>query len=201
MDFCGVQGEGFPGQDQHQEGEKAAEGIQAGGSHNRATGGQKEMKRVTLYTDGACSGNPGPGGYGTILKYGPHKRELSGGYRRTTNNRMELKACIAGLQALKYPCSVIVFSDSKYLVDACRQGWARRWRANGWKRNKRDHAENTDLWEELLRLCEKHQVSFKWVKGHSGHPENERCDQLATAAAQKDNLMIDTEFEKDALPG
>lgn len=153
------------------------------------------MKQVLLYTDGACKGNPGPGGYGVLLKYGPHCRELSGGFRKTTNNRMELQACIAGLQALKYPCSVTVYTDSKYIVDAYSRGWAKKWQLHGWKRNKREKAENTDLWCTLLKLCEKHEIRFVWVKGHAGHPENERCDQLASDAAQRENLPPDELYE------
>ena len=138
------------------------------------------MKKVTVYTDGACRGNPGPGGYGVILQYGEARRELSGGEPETTNNRMELMAAICGLSALKEPCEVTLYSDSRYLVDAVTLGWARSWQATGWKRGK---AKNPDLWERLLSLLDIHRVSFVWVRGHDGHPENERCDALATAAA------------------
>lgn len=145
---------------------------------------------MDIYTDGACSGNPGPGGYGTILKYGDKEKELSAGYLNTTNNRMELRAVIAGLEALKEPCRGTVYSDSKYIVDAINQGWARRWRANNWKRNKKEKALNPDLWQQLLDLLEKHDFRFVWVRGHAGHPENERCDRLAVAAS-KDPVLID----------
>jgi len=149
------------------------------------------MKVVEIYTDGACSGNPGPGGYGVILKIGNHTREFSGGYKLTTNNRMELRAVIAGLRALKEPCQVKIYSDSKYIVDAIRKGWAKRWQANNWYRNKKDKALNPDLWSELLNLISNHNVDFYWVRGHTGHPENERCDQLAVAAAAGKNLSED----------
>ncbi len=154
----------------------------------------KEAKQVKIYTDGACTGNPGPGGYGTVLLYGDHRKELSGGYRLTTNNRMELMAAIVGLSALKEKCHVLLYSDSKYVVDAMGQGWAVRWRTNGWKRNKKEKAVNPDLWEQLLTLCEKFHVEFRWVKGHSGDPENERCDQIAVAAAHQSNLPIDAGY-------
>jgi ribonuclease HI len=149
------------------------------------------MKVVEMYTDGACSGNPGPGGYGVILKIGNHRQEFSGGYKQTTNNRMELRAVISGLRALKEPCHVKIFSDSKYVVDAVRKGWAEKWQANNWYRNKKERALNTDLWEELLTLIKKHYVNFFWVPGHAGHPENERCDELAVAAAAGKNLSED----------
>ena len=149
------------------------------------------MKIVEIYTDGACSGNPGPGGYGVILKIGNHTREFSEGFRLTTNNRMELRAVIAGLRALKEPCQVKLYSDSKYIVDAIRNGWAKRWQANNWYRNKKDKALNPDLWSELLNLISHHKVNFYWVRGHTGHPENERCDKLAVAAAAGKNLRED----------
>lgn len=150
------------------------------------------MKKIEMYTDGACSGNPGPGGYGTILRYNGHEKEFSAGYKKTTNNRMELMAIIVGLEALKEPCQVDVYSDSKYIVDAVNQGWAQRWKRNGWKRNKKEYAKNTDLWERLLALLNKHRVNLLWVKGHAGHAENERCDQLAVAASKHPELT-DTE--------
>ena len=139
---------------------------------------------VTIYTDGACSGNPGPGGWGVILSYKGHKKELSGGERQTTNNRMELTAVIEGLSALTRPCRVNVVTDSKYEVDAITLGWARKWRAQGWMRNKKEKALNPDLWETLLDLLDRHEVTFTWVKGHAGHPENERCDELAVSFYQ-----------------
>ena len=138
------------------------------------------MKKVTIYTDGACRGNPGPGGYGVILAYGAARRELSGGEPLTTNNRMELRAAIEGLSALREPCEVTLYSDSRYLVDAVTLGWAESWRKTAWKNGK---AKNPDLWEQLLSLLTVHSVTFQWVRGHDGHPENERCDLLATTAA------------------
>ena len=137
------------------------------------------MKTVIIYTDGACSGNPGPGGWGAVLKYGEHRRELCGGEKNTTNNRMELTAVIESLSALKEPCIVELYSDSKYIIDAVTKGWAVRWRDNGWKRNKKEAALNPDLWQKLLELLELHQVNWHWVKGHAGEVENERCDFLA----------------------
>jgi ribonuclease HI len=141
------------------------------------------MKHVTIYADGACSGNPGPGGYGTILVCGERARELSAGYAHTTNNRMELRAVIAGLEALKEPCEVRVVTDSQYVANAMSQGWAAQWRARGWRRNSGGKALNPDLWGHLLDLCDKHRVVFEWVRGHAGHPMNERCDELAVAAS------------------
>ncbi|WP_371260773.1 ribonuclease HI [Myxosarcina sp. GI1] len=150
--------------------------------------------RVIIYTDGACTGNPGAGGYGAVLIYGEHRKEIAGGYRLTTNNRMEMMAAIAALKALKNQCTVTLHSDSKYIVDAVNKGWAKRWQANGWKRNKKEAAKNPDLWQELLNLCQKHQVEFVWVKGHAGIAENERCDALAVAAAQQPNLPPDAGY-------
>lgn len=155
----------------------------------------KELKKVTIYTDGACIGNPGPGGYGVVLLYGNHRKEISGGFRSTTNNRMEIMASIAGLSALKPKCAVTLYTDSQYLADAVMKGWAKRWRANGWKRNKREKALNSDLWEKLLDLCEQHEVEFVWVRGHAGDPENERCDRLSMQAAQGKDLPADVGYE------
>jgi len=143
------------------------------------------VKNVTIYTDGACSGNPGPGGYGAVLLHKSHRKELSGGDAATTNNRMEMLAAIIALEALKEPCEVTLYSDSKYLVDAIQKGWAFRWQKNNWMRNKKDPALNPDLWERLLQLLEKHTINFCWVKGHAGNPENERCDALARAAIEQ----------------
>ena len=137
------------------------------------------MKHVEIYTDGACRGNPGRGGWGAVLVYRGIERELSGGEAMTTNNRMELTAAIEALKALKEPCRVTLTSDSKYLVDAITQGWAKSWRAKGWRKADKKPALNVDLWEQLLPLLEQHAVEFIWVKGHDGHPENERCDALA----------------------
>ena len=153
---------------------------------NRAT-----RNEVTIFTDGSCLGNPGPGGYGVVLRYNGHSRELSGGFRNTTNNRMELLAVIEGLSALKRPCVVTLYSDSKYVVDAMTKGWPTRWRARGWRRGRNQLVANSDLWGRLLQLCDKHDVTFHWIRGHSGHPENERCDQLALAAAQDSPLAED----------
>ena len=138
-------------------------------------------KTVYIYSDGACSGNPGPGGYGVILRCEGREKELSGGDKSTTNNRMELMGVIAGLEALKYPCKVIIQTDSKYVVDSVTKGWARGWRKNGWKKSDKSPALNVDLWERLLDLLDKHEVEFAWIKGHAGHEENERCDRLAVA--------------------
>lgn len=143
------------------------------------------VKRVTIYTDGACSGNPGPGGWGAVLIYGEIKKELSGGERETTNNRMELTAAIRALEALKTPCNVDLYSDSKYLTDAMLKGWARGWRSRGWKKADRSPALNPDLWERVLTLCETHKVSFHWVKGHAETEYNNRCDELARAETEK----------------
>lgn len=140
------------------------------------------MKEVSLYTDGACRGNPGRGGWGAILVYGRFEREMSGGEPLTTNNRMELMAAISGLEALKEPCKVTLYSDSKYLVDAFNEGWVYSWREHGWKRGK-DELKNPDLWARLYELTERHGVTFVWVKGHNGHDYNERCDRLATEFA------------------
>lgn len=141
------------------------------------------MKKVDLYTDGACRGNPGRGGFGAILVYGRHEREISGGEALTTNNRMELRAAIEGLRALKEPCEVTLYSDSKYLVDAFTLGWVEDWERQNYRRGRASEVKNPDLWEELVALCRVHTVSFVWVKGHNGHEYNERCDRLATAYA------------------
>ena len=137
------------------------------------------MKTVTIYTDGACSGNPGPGGWGAILEYMGHEKELSGGEKNTTNNRMELTAVIKALQALKEPCTVALYSDSKYVLDALQKGWAVSWRKKGWIKSDKKPALNPDLWETLLNLVEKHDVRYHWVKGHAANPKNNRCDELA----------------------
>ena len=153
--------------------------------------------KVTIYTDGAAGGNPdGPGGYGTILSYvdsrgTEHRKELSAGYQRTTNNRMELMAAIAGLEALNRPCEVTLYSDSQYLVRAFNEHWIDGWIKKGWKRSANEPVKNVDLWKRLLSAKQPHQVTFIWVKGHNGHPQNERCDRLATAAADGTGLLID----------
>ena len=143
------------------------------------------MKHVDIYTDGSCRGNPGVGGWGAILVYGPHQRELSGGEAHTTNNRMELTAVIEALAALKEPCDVTLTSDSKYVIQALEEGWAVGWRSRGWKKADKSPALNSDLWERLLELMAYHRVTTVWVKGHAGHPFNERCDQLATDFADR----------------
>ena len=143
------------------------------------------MKTVTVYTDGACSGNPGPGGWGAILDYMGHKKELSGGERETTNNRMELSGVIAALEALREPCIVELYSDSKYVTDALTKGWARSWQRNGWRKADKKPALNVDLWERLLALCDIHEVRCHWVKGHADNEFNNRCDQLAVAERLK----------------
>ena len=161
------------------------------------------LKQVTIYTDGACTGNPGPGGYGAVLLHGEHRKELSGGYRLTTNNRMEILGCIVALQTLKDRCDVTLHSDSKYVVNTMSKGWARRWKLSGWKR-KEGYGENAvwkdalnaDLWEQMLDLCEKHKVRFVWVRGHAGNVENERCDQLARAAVLDGNFAVDAVYEE-----
>ena len=145
------------------------------------------MKQVEIFTDGACSGNPGPGGWGAILRYNGHEKELSGGEKNTTNNRMELTAVIRALECLKEPCRVTLTTDSKYVADAINQGWAASWQKNGWRKGDKKPALNPDLWQQLLDLLNVHDVTIVWVKGHAGHPENERCDQLAVAYYK--NLM------------
>lgn len=137
------------------------------------------LRRVELFTDGACSGNPGPGGWGAILRFEGREKELSGGERDTTNNRMELTAAIVGLETLKEPCRVTITSDSKYLVDAVEKGWLYGWQKKGWRRGKNEPVLNVDLWQRLLPQLGRHKVEFNWVRGHAGHPENERCDSLA----------------------
>ena len=143
------------------------------------------MKQVTIYTDGACSGNPGPGGWGAILMYGRHKKELSGGEAETTNNRMELTADIVALEQLKEPCAVDLYSDSKYIIDALSLGWAKSWQSKGWRKPDRKPALNPDLWARLLELCDTHQVTCHWVKGHAENEFNNRCDELAVAESLK----------------
>lgn len=149
------------------------------------------MKKVEIFTDGACSGNPGPGGFGVILRFNGVEKELSGGYKNTTNNRMELMGAIAGLESLKEPCEVTLTTDSQYLVNAIEKGWVYRWKANGWMRNRKERALNHDLWERLLRAMERHCVRFQWIRGHAGHAENERCDRLAVQAATAGDLPED----------
>ena len=153
------------------------------------------MKEVSIYTDGACRGNPGRGGWGAILVYVKFEKELSGGERETTNNRMELLGAIRALEALKERCKVVLYSDSKYLVDAFNLGWVDTWRAQNFREGKRDEVKNPDLWRELLALVDRHEVSFVWVRGHNGHAYNERCDALATAYA--DSFLEQEQFNED----
>ena len=146
---------------------------------------EERMKQIEIFTDGACSGNPGPGGWGAVLRYKQHEKELSGGEAETTNNRMELMALIAALEQLKEPCEITLCSDSKYVIDGLEKGWAKGWRARGWKKADKSPALNPDLWEKLLNLTEGHVIHYKWIKGHAGHPENERCDRLAVAQSKR----------------
>ena len=155
-----------------------------------------DRPQVTIYTDGGALGNPGPGGYGVVMLYNQHRKELSGGFRRTTNNRMELMAAISALEKLKTPCDIVLYTDSRYVADGINLNWAKKWRANGWRRTKTEKALNPDLWGRLLDLCDQHQVRMMWLKGHAGHPENERCDQLSVQAAQQKNLPRDEEYER-----
>ncbi len=155
--------------------------------------------KVLIYTDGGAINNPGPGGYGVVLKYKERRQELSGGFRATTNNRMEILACIEGLRALKQKCSVVIYSDSKYVVESMSQGWVKRWQANDWMRSDKHKAENADLWEQLLDLCDQHEVEFRWTRGHVGKKDNERCDQLAMEAARRKGLPADAGYENSGL--
>lgn len=148
----------------------------------------EEKKTVYIFSDGACSGNPGPGGYGVILRFGDKEKELSGGEPDTTNNRMELSGVIAGLEALKYPCRVFLQTDSKYVVDGIEKGWAKSWQRNNWIKSDKKPALNRDLWEKLLKLLDVHEVKFLWIKGHAGHAENERCDRLAVEERDKQKV-------------
>ncbi len=148
-----------------------------------------ELKKVEIFADGACSGNPGPGGWGTILRCNGKEKELSGGATDTTNNRMEIIAVLEGLKALKYPCSVTVTTDSQYVYNSITKGWAESWKKNGWIKKDKKPALNADLWDELLGEISKHEVNFVWIKGHNGHSENERCDALAVAQSEKHKAL------------
>ncbi len=163
-------------------------------SRNKAPAPIKAGQTV-IYTDGGALGNPGPGGYGTLIIQDGKTRELSKGFRRTTNNRMELMACIAGLSAVKKPGTIVLHSDSRYVVNGITKGWAKKWKANGWKKADKSPALNPDLWDQLLKLCDKHDVEFRWVKGHAGIAGNERCDELAVKAASGRNLAVDKVYE------
>ncbi len=143
------------------------------------------MKKVEIFTDGACKGNPGPGGWGAILRYGTYEKEISGGESSTTNNRMEITAVLEALKLLKEKCIVTVYSDSQYVCNSINLGWMKKWKSNNWMKNKKEPALNVDLWKQMDELLSKHEVSFEWVKGHDGHPENERCDRLAVSACLK----------------
>lgn len=152
---------------------------------------------VIIYTDGGSLGNPGPGGFAAVIVKGENTSEISGGFRLTTNNRMELMACIAALENINSNSSVILYSDSRYVVDAITKGWAKRWQANNWMRNKTESAKNSDLWKRLLNLCDPSSVDFKWIKGHANNPGNEKCDKLAKQAAMSSDLPADKIFEKE----
>ena len=148
-------------------------------------------RKVTIYTDGSARGNPGPGGFGAVLKYGKFRKELSGGFECTTNNRMEILAAISALEALNRPCEIVLHSDSRYVIDAMSKGWLEGWKANDWKRKPKLPLKNVDLWQRMDLAAAQHKISWKWVKGHAGVPENERCDQLATEAADSDDRSVD----------
>jgi len=154
------------------------------------------MRQVTIFTDGACKGNPGPGGFGVVLKSGKHRLELAKGYSRTTNNRMELMAAIVGLESLTEPCEVELHSDSRYLIDALTKNWIKGWQAKGWKTSANQAVKNQDLWQRLTAAAATHKVAWKWVRGHAGHAENECCDQLAVAAATARDLLPDQGFQE-----
>lgn len=154
------------------------------------------LPMVEIYTDGGCQPNPGPGGYGVVVVHPKKRAQLSGGFRTTTNNRMEIFAAIAGLELLKMPCRVTLYSDSQYVVKAMMEGWVEKWKMKSWWRTRTERPENVDLWRRLDALCQKHQVEFCWLKGHAGHTENECCDQLAMAALQRQDLPADEGYEE-----
>ena len=156
------------------------------------------MKQVTIYTDGACKGNPGPGAYGVVMMFGEHRKEVSAGYQLTTNNRMELLAAITALELLQQPCKVDLHSDSKYLVQAINDNWIAGWQKKGWVNSKKEPVKNQDLWRRLLTVMEPHQISWHWVKGHAGNVENERCDELANEAVVGEKLLEDEGFDPNA---
>jgi ribonuclease HI len=179
---------------------KAGNGI--GGSRPANTGHKEDLAggKAVIYTDGGCLGNPGPGGYAAVVLNGDDRQELSAGFRRTTNNRMEVLACIIGLGALPPGTDAVVISDSKYTVDAMTKGWAKKWRSKNWMRTPTDAAKNPDLWEQMLEVCEERNVTFRWVKGHAGTEENERCDELAVAASKGNDLSEDEGFVEESKP-
>jgi ribonuclease HI len=153
-----------------------------------------DKSRVVIYTDGACSGNPGPGGFGVVLMHGDTRREIAQGFRRTTNNRMELLAVISALESLKRPCVVTLYSDSEYVVNAITKGWLKSWQSRGWRKADKKPVLNVDLWQRLVPLLEMHDIEFRWVRGHNNNIENERCDVLAVAATQGGELLVDEGF-------
>jgi ribonuclease HI len=153
-----------------------------------------DKSRVVIYTDGACSGNPGPGGFGVVLMHGDTRREIAQGFRRTTNNRMELLAVISALESLKRPCAVTLYSDSEYVVNAITKGWLKSWQSRGWRKADKKPVLNVDLWQRLVPLLEMHDIEFRWVRGHNNNIENERCDVLAVAATQGGELLVDEGF-------
>ena len=179
---------------------KAGDHFQLSGSLPVSGNKVANPKKVAIYTDGASIGNPGPGGYGIVMIYGKHRKEAKGGFRLTTNNRMELMAALVGLGMLNTKCSVTIYTDSQYLVDAMTKGWVKRWRANGWKTMENKKVANIDLWKQLLEQNDKHIVAFEWIRGHQGNKENERCDQLSTQMASSGVLPADTGYESQFTP-
>jgi len=162
---------------------------------------EDRQERIQVFTDGGSIHNPGPGGYGVVILEGKGRREFSGGFRRTTNNRMELMGCIVALSRFSRPARILLRTDSQYVVNGIMKGWAKRWRERGWMRNAEEAAENSDLWEKLLELTERHDAIFEWIRGHAGHPENERCDELARAGSAGKNLPPDTKYEERKAGG
>jgi ribonuclease HI len=209
-DKCRAEVEGFAGAQfksftSEREAQAYLDGIDAPKPASRTRETEEEPDSnpaapVVIYADGACIRNPGPGGYGVVILEGGRRRELSGGFRLTTNNRMEILGCIAGLTAIEAPSEIAVFSDSRYVVNAMSQSWALRWRKNGWRRKDEGGewvaALNSDLWKQMLALCDKHRVRFNWVRGHAGNKENERCDVLARNAATRNAVGVDQEYER-----
>jgi ribonuclease HI len=210
-DSCKAQVDGFAGAQyksfttreeaaQYLAGQNSSNPLQARKEPHKATNaGPIPPGHIVMYADGACSGNPGRGGYGTVVLYDDHRKEYSAGFRRTTNNRMEIMGCVAGLESIEERSDITLYSDSKYVVDAITKSWAETWRSRGWNRKVEGElvpASNADLWARMLDLCEWHRVKFVWVRGHDGNVENERCDELARAAAASENLGIDVFYEK-----